>query len=251
MAKKEVDAAHKTITKLTKRHKWKSTTTTKETLKEDGHKTSQQVASRHENDDGGRPRYGHPIAQSIFELTKFSLWKNCYYIHSVGGFLFFFWETDTFTCCCSFSVTHTHTHTCCSWNEQLNASGGRAIVVFICERNWHVYIFPWLYYSRFIVEKEEKWEREENTKEMCNTRSCKSRPRLCQGSRHFQRFGRREGERSWPVGNPTTVKNITKEKRDFSLLVFERKIKLDGKNLYPLKKILQFACPHFFWRLAY
>lgn len=111
------------------------------------------------------------------------------------------------------------------------------------------YIIPWLYYSRFIVEKEEK--REENTKEMCNTRSCKSRPRLCQGSRHFQRFGRRGGrERSWPVGNPTTVKNITKEKRDFSLLFFERKIKLDGKNLYPLKKILQFACPHFFWRFC-
>jgi hypothetical protein len=86
--KKEVDAAHNTITKLTKRHKWKSTTTTtKETLKEDGHKTSQQVASRHENDDGGRPRYGHPIAQSILELTKFSLFKKLL-LYSFGGGVF-------------------------------------------------------------------------------------------------------------------------------------------------------------------
>jgi hypothetical protein len=83
-----VDAAHNTITKLTKRHKWKSTTTTtKETLKEDGHKTSQQVASRHENDDGGRPRYGHPIAQSILELTKFSLFKKLL-LYSFGGGVF-------------------------------------------------------------------------------------------------------------------------------------------------------------------
>jgi hypothetical protein len=189
--KKEVDAAHNTITKLTKRHKWKSTTTTtKETLKEDGHKTSQQVASRHENDDGGRPRYGHPIAQSILELTKFSLWKNCYYIHSVGGFLFFFWETDTFTCCCSFSVTHTHTHVAVETSNWTPRVAGPLSSSFA--KGTDTYIIPWLYYSRFIAEKEERGKHEE----MCNTRSCKSRPRLCQGSRHFQRFGRRrEGER--------------------------------------------------------
>jgi hypothetical protein len=83
-------------------------------------------------------------------------------LYSFGGGVFILFLGNWYFHLLLLLFGYTHTHTCCSWNEQLNASGGRAIVVFICERNWHVYnplIILFSIYSRERREERGKHER--------------------------------------------------------------------------------------------